>query len=231
MIALVKVFKKHLHLDLENFPGCFLFKSRPKHFNLLRPNGKNSKAIPCGNAEKCGNLLICKRNSLLDKHDIGATSPGWMTQRLKGGGMGTRSAEEEEESEGLAGAPSHSEGQQKHLWPSPQNLINHSAPTDPDCGDLCTYKHLCLQFSVKKKQNPPHTHQRIYCFCCLADLLNSPFLFSLAQAHNRSRRGGLFGPRHVFFFFLLLSLSADWPEPLILLLMKADGQIIFAYCA
>lgn len=35
----------------------------------------------------------------------------------------------------------------------------------------------------------------------------------------------------VFFFFLLLSLSADWPEPLILLLMKADGQIIFAYRA
>lgn len=41
----------------------------------------------------------------------------------------------------------------------------------------------------------------------------------------------MFGPRRVFFFFLLLSLSADWPEPLILLLMKADGQIIFAYCA
>lgn len=41
----------------------------------------------------------------------------------------------------------YTEGQQEHLWPSLQNLINLSrAPTDPDGGDLCTYKHLCLQF-------------------------------------------------------------------------------------
>lgn len=146
MIALVKVYKKHLNLDLENFPGC-----------LLRPNGKNSKAIPCGNGEKCGNLLICKRNSLLDKQDIGY-QPGVDDTTFKRRRDGRRDGEEgEEESEGLAGAPSHSEGQQKHLWPSPQNLINHSAPTDPDCGDLCTYKHLCLQFLVKKNKTP-HTH-------------------------------------------------------------------------
>lgn len=122
-------------------------------------------------------------------------------KRRRDGRRDGEEGEGEEESEGLAGAPSHSEGQQKHLWPSPQNLINHSAPTDPDCGDLCRYKHLCLQFLVKKNKKNPHTHQRIYCFCCLADLLNSPFLFSLAQAHNRSGRGGLFGPRRVFFFF------------------------------
>lgn len=70
---------------------------------------------------------------------------GRMTQRLNG--------EEEEESDGLARAPSHSEGQQEHLCSSPQNLINLSAPTDPNWGDLCTYKHLCLQFF-----NTTHTH-------------------------------------------------------------------------
>lgn len=144
--------KKHLHLDLRNVPGCFLFMSLPKHFKSSEKKWQKFQSNSLWERPE-----MWQPSNLQEKFPCGQTrhwrdQPGMYDTTFQRG-------REWEGGEGEEGDPSHSDGQQENLWPSPQNLINHSAPTDPDCGDLCPYKHLCLQSFLKerRKKKRPHT--------------------------------------------------------------------------